>query len=71
MFIFQRNRLCVDACPSISKMMQILLKRFGLLISLFLLGTAVSAAPTTANWAFPDRSYRMPVTVQANGYARA
>ncbi|MCA9928598.1 MAG: cadherin-like domain-containing protein [Anaerolineales bacterium] len=47
------------------------MKRFGLLISLFWLGTAVSAAPTAADWAFPDRSYRMPVTVQANGYARA
>lgn len=43
-------------------------------IALFLMGvwlvTAVSATPPTTNWTFPDRSYRMPLTVQANGYAR-
>jgi hypothetical protein len=33
--------------------------------------TAVSATPDSSNWSFPDRAYRMPITVQANGFARS
>ncbi|MCP5095502.1 MAG: hypothetical protein GY943_08115, partial [Chloroflexi bacterium] len=29
-----------------------------------------NAIPTIGNWVFPDRDYRMPISVAANGYAR-
>lgn len=47
---------------------------FGLLLIcclLLLISTQAYTAPALANWAFPDRSYRLPLTVSANGVARS
>ena len=70
MTLFKHEGMRVCTCKPAAPRVRAYLVGMLLLVGIWL-GTAVSAAPSTTNWAFPDRSYRLLITVQANGYARA